>query len=204
MADPKKVATPAQREVVIGAAAKALETAAVTVKELLDNLRGNVADLGLKIEEKQLSLNGLEQQYAEKDRQAQVNLALNIQEKGLVAAEEVLGKQNKVSIDKMELTGLKAEVNKLKADYTKDLQSATEIVVKQEKAKWDNEKALLQAQHKQEQAENTAAIKGAELQVKMLADQAAMLTKQLNDERDAGVRRMAGIAAPVVNVGNQR
>ena len=205
MADPKKpVATPIQREVVIGAAAIALEAAANSVQNLVGNLRGEVDDLSLRIANKTVELAGLEQSYQEKERALVLNTQMTVREKGMDAVTAMLRAVNKEAISTEELVALKANYAGLQASLKDDLQRGIGAAVGMADARHTADKQLLEAKHAQDQAENRAKIASQTDQITLLKEQLENITKQLDAERAAGVQRAQANVAPVVNVGQGR
>lgn len=204
VAEKSKVQTPAQREIVIGAGAKALQVAGQTLTLLLADLNETVNELGLKIDERAAGLAGLEDLFRERERQSQINMNLNLQEKGLAAANELLGKQNKVSIDQNELNALREENKRLQANYKDDLTKATTAITNELSTKWENERKLLIATHEKDEADNKAKITAQGTQINMLENQVKMLAEQLNAEREAGVKRAQAGAIGAINVGGEQ
>lgn len=203
MADnqPKKVGTPAQREVVVGAAARMLDTAGKSVQNLLNGLNDTVDELGLKIDQKTAQLQDLNNQYVEKERQAAIDMQQSLQARGLKAANELLGTYGMTSIRTEELAATRNELTTLKGSFKDDLVRATGAAANEAKLKWEGEKALLIAQNEKAAAEDKFALKGANDKIDMLEKQAEMLTKQLDDERKAGIERAKASSIGAVNVG---
>lgn len=203
MTTKRPAATPAQREIIIGGAASALGTATAVITGMLGDLKGTVEDLGLKIDEKTKTLADLNVQYTEKERQLTVQLDLNMKEKGLKAATEILAFNQMTGIPTAELDKLRNDHAALQRDYKAEVEKVTAGIRADEKGKWEQEKKLLEAQHAQSQAENTATINANKTTIAGLEAQVKMLIEQLNEERKAGIERAKAGAIGAINVGDQ-
>jgi type I site-specific restriction-modification system R (restriction) subunit len=209
MADPKdpKVAIATKQintEVVVGAAAADLKKGIIALglmMEGINKLPEEVEKLELKISAKRTELTGLEQQFTESERQRTVELDINMKEKGIKAADDLLEKAGKVSIAKDELATLKKELSDLKASYQSDLKEGVQDARNSLTIEHDNKTALADALHKQNEAQNTAKITGLEFQIEQLKSTNEMLIKQLDAEREAGIKRAEAAKPAPIQIG---
>lgn len=193
-------------ETVIGSGAKALQKAALEATKVLTEVNKAVELAGQLTDEvaaKKAELDGLEVQYAEKERQLTLDVDLQVQEAKGKAIDKFLKDLNQVAVETDEYNALQNENTKLKGEFKTAVATETATIRASEAASYTNKLALAAAEAKGTNAEQAAQLATAKEQVLFYAKQVQALTEQLTAERNARVEeaKARGVAAVTVNNG---
>lgn len=197
----------ATTEVVLGQSAQHLTKATTEILAAIgkvEELKTLGEELSLLVSNKEEAIKELDVEYAEKERKLKVDLDLSFKAHTDSVVTNYLKTIDKEAVSSKEYADLKATLAKTIAGI--DAQVSKEVKAYQEasKLKFDNDTALLQAEHKVIIAENKAKISSLETINKSLEGQVADYKEQLNDERKAGTARAQASAIGSINVGDAK
>lgn len=178
--------TQTQATVIIDRAAKGLQKVSADLQKQFTELNqlGTVsAELALKIEDQQLALNNLTEQYNTARRTADAELKLAILEDADKQLAVLLKKFNLARVTEDEVKALSARATKAEADVQAGFQEAKEQALGQANAAFRAELNAVNSKHSLESAElkanNTALVK----EIGFLTEQVKYLQQQVADER---------------------
>lgn len=194
------------KEVVIGQSAAALKRGVAAITESLEGINqlSERADtLSLDISNKEGKIKALDIEQENRERQMDIDLNLRAKENTEKVALEHLASTNRTALPTTELNKIKQDLTKLQTEYNNDVAAKVHDANQQAKRDFDNERNLLNAQHREKEATNVAEISGLKFQNTQLQTQVNMLVGQLDAERAAGVQRQQGVQAPTINVGGK-
>jgi hypothetical protein len=166
----------------------------------MQTLEGKSEDLSLQIANKEAKIDELTIAYTEKERQAQLDLSLRMKEQTETVVLEYLNANQKTAIPTTELNGLRSELEKLKADFTKEVNSQVGKAEAISKNHYEQALKLKDAEFSAKEATNTAENKSLQNRVAFLEDQVEMWKGQLEAERDASVQRAKASSVGAINV----
>ena len=206
MATPKS--TPAKKasantEVVLGQAAaqiakavNELKAATATVSTLSDQSE----QLTMLVANKEEAISALEVEYAEKRRQADVELELSFKANQERVVNQWLTSNGYTSIATSELTTLRSDLDSARTNTEATVKKEVASVVSTLKTQYDNEIKLIHSENKAIAAENAAKIGTLATQNKFLEEQVTKLYLQLDAERAAGIERAKAGSVGSINV----
>ena len=206
MATPKS--TPARKasantEVVLGQAAaqiakavNELKAATATVSTLSDQSE----QLTMLVANKEEAISALEIEYAEKRRQADVELDLSFRANQERVVSQWLTSNGYTSIATSELTTLRSDLETARTNTEATVKKEVASVVSTLKTQYDNEIKLIHSENKAIAAENAAKIGTLATQNKFLEEQVTKLYLQLDAERAAGIERAKAGSVGSINV----
>lgn len=206
MATPKSTSTrkaSANTEVVLGQAAaqiakavNELKAATATVSTLSDQSE----QLTMLVANKEEAISALEIEYAEKRRQADVELDLSFRANQEKVVNQWLTSNGYTSIATSELTSLRSDLDTARTNTEATVKKEIASVVSTLKTQYDNEIKLIHSENKAIAAENAAKIGTLATQNKFLEEQVTKLYLQLDAERAAGIERAKAGSVGSINV----
>jgi hypothetical protein len=206
MATPKS--TPARKasantEVVLGQAAaqiakavNELKAATATVSTLSDQSE----QLTMLVANKEEAISALEVEYAEKRRQADVELDLSFRANQERVVTQWLTSNGYTSIATSELTTLRSDLDTARTNTEATVKKEVATIVATLKTQYENEIKLIHSENKAVAAENSAKIGTLATQNKFLEEQVTKLYLQLDAERAAGIERAKAGSVGSINV----
>lgn len=206
MATPKS--TPAKKasantEVVLGQAAaqiakavNELKAATATVATLSDQSE----ELTLLVANKEDAISALEVEYAEKRRQADVELELSFKANQERVVNQWLTSNGYTSIATSELTTLRSDLETARTNTEATVKKEVATVAATLKTQYENEIKLIHSENKAIAAENAAKIGTLATQNVFLEEQVTRLYAQLDAERSAGIERAKAGSVGSINV----
>jgi hypothetical protein len=206
MATPKS--TPARKasantEVVLGQAAaqiakavNELKAATATVSTLSDQSE----QLTMLVANKEEAISALEVEYAEKRRQADVELDLSFRANQERVVTQWLTSNGYTSIATSELTTLRSDLDTARTNTEATVKKEVATIVATLKTQYENEIKLIHSENKAVAAENAAKIGTLATQNKFLEEQVTKLYLQLDAERAAGIERAKAGSVGSINV----
>ena len=206
MATPK--ITPARKasantEVVLGQAAaqiakavNELKAATATVSTLSDQSE----QLTMLVANKEEAISALEVEYAEKRRQADVELDLSFRANQERVVTQWLTTNGYTSIATSELTTLRSDLDTARTNTESTVKKEVATIVATLKTQYENEIKLIHSENKAVAAENAAKIGTLATQNKFLEEQVTKLYLQLDAERAAGIERAKAGSVGSINV----
>ena len=195
----------ASTEVVLGAAAQQIAKAVSELNSAtntVNQLASQAEELTLLVANKENQIAELEVQYAEKARQAEVDLNLSIKANQERVVNEVLRSSGMESISSTELKALRQELESVKANADAETKKQVSIVSSTLKAQFDNDLRFIQSENKAIAAENASKIGVLAEKNKFLDEQVTKLYLQLDAERAAGIERAKAGSVGSINVGS--
>ena len=190
-------------EVIIGNAANNLKnaaTAAQKVFEQLDKAAEQAAKVTEDVELKTAELDKLTVEYAEKERQALLDLDMKVKENKKEIVDTILAESNQQAVDKDEYHALFSSNQAYKLDFDKQVKAEmtklTSILTSEFKGKEDLAKAKFDA----ETAGLKADLNSAKQQADFYKSQITFLETQLTADRNARVEEAKARGNAVVNV----
>jgi len=206
MATPKSTSTrkaSTNTEVVLGQAAaqiakavNELKAATATVSTLSDQSE----QLTMLVANKEEAISALEIEYAEKRRQADVELDLSFRANQEKVVNQWLTSNGYTSIATSELTSLRSDLDTARTNTEATVKKEIASVVSTLKTQYDNEIKLIHSENKAIAAENAAKIGTLATQNKFLEEQVTKLYLQLDAERAAGIERAKAGSVGSINV----
>lgn len=196
----KKSAT---TELVLGQAAQQIAKGVNELKsasETIAKLVSQSEDLSLQVANKEEAIAALEVQYAEKARQADVDLELSMKANTDRVVTAYLTENGKVAISKADLASLQKELADTKANAEAITKKEVAIVTNALKSQYESEIKLMQSENKAVGAENAANLKALVDKNALLESQVAKLYQQLDAERVAGIERAKAGSVGSINV----
>jgi hypothetical protein len=199
----KKSAT---TELVLGQAAQNITKAIAELKTATDSV-SKLSTLGeeltLLVANKEEAIASLDVQYAEKARQAEVDLELSMKSNTERVLNEYLASNGKTTISKTDLASLQKELS--------DTRANAEAVTKREvaaatgalKSQYENDIKLLNSENNAKAVENSSKIGTLTEKCAFLETQVAKLYQQLDAERSAGIERAKAGSVGSINVSGQ-
>lgn len=194
-------------EVVLGTAVNNLRKASTELTsavEVVNKLADTAENLSGQIAEREGKIKELDTEFAERKRQAQVTLELDIKSMEQTAVDSILNRQGKISVLKAEYDGTITALNTLKSEMQKEIAKETAIVTNRLTKEFETEKKLAQSQFDGQQAQTKAELSQKEQQIAFLSEQVNMWKKALDDERQAGVERAKAGAIGSINLGGNQ
>jgi len=206
MATPKSTTArkaSANTEVVLGQAAaqiakavNELKAATATVSTLSDQSE----QLTMLVANKEEAISALEVEYAEKRRQADVELDLSFRANQERVVTQWLTSNGYTSIATSELTTLRSDLDTARTNTEATVKKEVATIVATLKTQYENEIKLIHSENKAVAAENAAKIGTLATQNKFLEEQVTKLYLQLDAERAAGIERAKAGSVGSINV----
>lgn len=199
----KKSAT---TELVLGQAAQNITKAIAELKTATDSV-AKLSTLGeeltLLVANKEEAIASLEVQYAEKSRQADVDLELSMKSNTERVLNEYLASNGKTTISKTDLANLQKELTDTRANAEavtkREVAAATGVL----KSQYENDIKLLNSENNAKAVENSSKIGTLTEKCAFLETQVAKLYQQLDAERSAGIERAKAGSVGSINVSGQ-
>ena len=192
-------------EVVIGKAAQNLTKAVAELNSafaIVKTMEGTTEDLSLKIANQESKISELELSFKETERQMSLDLELKMKANSEETVIAYLKKTGRQVISTTDFQAMEKTIKDAKESFEKEKNAAVASALATEKLKTDAETKLLIANHKTEEAANTAKISTLEAQVKFHEQQSNIWKQQLDAERDASIQRAKAGAIGNINVGD--
>ena len=195
----------ASTEIVLGQAAQQITKA---VSELnaatstLGELSSKAEELTLLVANKEEAIASLDTQFAEKERQLNVDLELSFKANTDRVVNEYLKTVGKVSIGSNELSALQKELSDTKANSDSIAKKEVAIATSSLKSHYENEIKLLHSENNTKSVENSSKIGTLTEQKTFLEQQVTKLYQQLDAERAAGIERAKAGSVGSINVGD--
>jgi hypothetical protein len=193
----------ANTEVVLGQAAaqiakavNELKAATATVATLSDQSE----ELTLLVANKEDAISALEVEYAEKRRQADVELELSFKANHERVVSQWLTSNGYTSIATSELTTLRSDLETARTNTEATVKKEVATVAATLKTQYENEIKLIHSENKAIAAENAAKIGTLATQNVFLEEQVTRLYAQLDAERSAGIERAKAGSVGSINV----
>jgi predicted RNase H-like nuclease (RuvC/YqgF family) len=193
----------ANTEVVLGQAAaqiakavNELKAATATVATLSDQSE----ELTLLVANKEDAISALEVEYAEKRRQADVELELSFKANQERVVNQWLTSNGYTSIATSELTTLRSDLETARTNTEATVKKEVATVAATLKTQYENEIKLIHSENKAIAAENAAKIGTLATQNVFLEEQVTRLYAQLDAERSAGIERAKAGSVGSINV----
>lgn len=207
-----KGTTPAKKasastEVILGQAAQQMIKATAemnTAASTLGKLAATSDELTLLVANKEDQIVALETEYAEKARQAKVDLEVSMKANTESVVNEYLASAGKVAIAKAELTALTKELTDTKVGAEAETKRQVAIVTNTLSTQYANDKRFAESENKAVIAENASKIGVLQEKNKFLEEQTTKLFLQLEAERAAGVERAKAGSVGNINVTSDR
>jgi len=193
----------ATTELVLGQAAQQITKA---VNELnaatksVNELASQTEALTLQVANKEEAIAALEVEYAERKRQADVDLDLSMKANTERVVTTYLSTTGKVAISSTEYTALQKELTDVKSNTEKTINAQVAAITTTQKAQYENDIRFLQSENKAIAAENASKIGVLAEKNKFLEDQVTKLYLQLDAERAAGIERAKAGSVGSINV----
>ena len=204
---PTQKKSSASTEVVLGQAAQQISKAVSELNSAtgtLTKLTSQADELTLLVANKEDQIVALEVEYAEKARQAKVDLELSMKANTEAVVSEHLSSTGKVSISKTELAALTKELADTKANADAETKKQVATVASTLKAQFENDIRFSQAENKAIAAENAAKLNALVQNEKNLQEQVTKLYLQLDAERAAGIERAKAGSVGSINVSSEK
>ena len=206
MATPKS--TPARKasantEVVLGQAVAQITKAVNELKAAtatVTTLSEQADQLTLLVANKEEAISALEVEYAEKRRQADVELELSFKANQERVVNQWLTSNGYTSIATSELTTLRSDLDSARTNTETIVKKEVATVAATLKTQYENEIKLIHSENKAIAAENAAKIGTLATQNVFLEEQVTRLYAQLDAERSAGIERAKAGSVGSINV----
>jgi hypothetical protein len=190
-------------ESILGKAAVTLNGSLKSFEKFLGEVNAmpkTIEDYTLQITNLEAKIETLNTEYKEKKRQFDVQLELEKKADTHTIVAEYLESQSLTSIEISELTRLKDELTKFKTNFEEQLSKEVGKAVGYAKANLENEKKLMEAMFKAQEAENKSTITSLTAQLAAAKADTDQWKAQLNSERDASIKRAQASSVGAINV----
>lgn len=197
----------ASTEAILGQAAQQMIKATSEMNSAaatLAKLASQSDDLTLLVANKEDQIAALEIEYAEKARQAKVDLEVSMKANTESVVNSYLTDNGKVAVTKTELTALTKELADTKAGAEAETKKQVIIVSSTLTTQYANDKRFVEAENKAVGAENAAKLSALIQNEKNLQEQVTKLYLQLDAERAAGIERAKAASVGNINVTSDR
>lgn len=198
----KKSAT---TEIVLGQAAQNITKAVHELKAATEAV-GKLSTLGeeltLLVANKEEAIAALDVQYAEKARQADVDLELSMKANTERVVTSYLTETGKIAIAKSEYTALQKELTDTKAGADAETKKQVAQVSHTLKSQYENDIRFIHSENKALAADHASKIGVLAEKNKFLEEQVSKLFTQLDAERAAGTERAKAGSVGSINVGS--
>lgn len=197
----------ASTEIILGQAAQQMIKATSEMNSAastLGKLSATADELTLLVANKEDQITALEVEFAEKARQAKVDLEVSMKANTESVVNEYLQSVGKVAIAKTELNALTKELADTKAGADAETKKQVAIVSSTLSTQYANDKRFAESENKAVIAENASKIGVLQEKNKFLEEQTTKLFLQLEAERAAGVERAKAGSVGNINVTSDR
>jgi hypothetical protein len=180
----------------LAASVKSYESFLATIQSMpqtIDNYTLQIANL----EEKITTLNT---EYKERKRQFDVQLELEKKANINDIVVNHLQSLSQMAVEISEWNKVKEELTKLKTNFETELSKEVGKAVGYAKSNLENEKKLMEAMFKAQEAENKSTITSLTAQLAAAMRDADQWKAQLNSERDASIKRAQASSVGAINV----
>ena len=200
---PKK--TNATTELVLGQAAQKITKAIAELNsatEEVSKLSSLGEELTLLVSNKEEAINALDVQYAEKERQLNLDLDLSFKANTDKVVTNYLQSVGKVAIASTDLNSLQKELADTKANADAITKKEVATVANSLKSQFENDIRFMQSENKAIIAENASKIGVLAEKNAFLEQQVTKLYLQLDAERAAGIERAKAGSIGNITVGD--
>jgi hypothetical protein len=197
----------ASTEAILGQAAQQIAKATSemnTAASTLGKLAATSDELTLLVANKEDQIVALETEYAEKARQAKVDLEVSMKANTESVVNDYLASAGKVAIAKAELTAITKELADTKAGAEAETKKQVAIVSSTLSTQYANDKRFVEAENKAVAAENSAKLNALVQNEKNLQETITKLYLQLDAERAAGIERAKAGSVGSINVSSEK
>lgn len=197
----------ASTEVILGQAAQQMIKATSEMNSAaatLGKLASQSDELTLLVANKEDQIVALETEYAEKARQAKVDLEVSMKANTESVVNDYLASAGKVAIAKAELTAITKELADTKAGAEAETKKQVAIVSSTLSTQYGNDKRFAEAENKAVAAENSAKLNALVQNEKNLQETITKLYLQLDAERAAGIERAKAGSVGSINVSSEK
>lgn len=184
-------------EMVIGTAATKLSAAVKSILEaaqIAPKLEESLTEYNLKVTDLEGKISSLEQEYANKRTQHEIDLGLSYKATQKEFATKFLGENGLIAVVVEEDRKVKDELTALKANFTQEVASEVAAAAGSIKSSYDQTVKVTEAEYKAKEAGNIAKIENLTSQLAFINEQANSWKEQLNSEREANVKKSANSA----------
>lgn len=191
-------------EQIVGQAAQQITKAVAELAgatKTIETLVSQSEELTLLVANKEEQIKDLDVQFAEKERQLNVNLDLSFKANAEKMVSENLSANGKVAISSTELKELRSELETVKSGTEALVKKEVAIVASTLKSQHENEIKLIHSENKAIAAENAAKLGSLTKQNEFLEEQVTKLYLQLDAERAAGTERAKAGSIGNITVG---
>lgn len=177
----------------LSAAVKGIQDAAQTATKLEEQL----TTYNLQVTDLEGKISSLEQEYANKKQQHEIDLGLAYKAGQRQFAEKFLSEAGYIAVVVEEDKKVREELAALKANFEKEVSAKVAAATNSINSNVDNKIKLLEAEYKAREASNIAKIEQLTQQLEFANNMAAKWETQLNDERKASIERSKSQSATV-------
>lgn len=163
-----------------------------------------VEALNEEINEKQVVLAGINEEFDTKFRQASIDFGLRIQENEDEVVTKVLENRGFTTISADDLDDLRSKAYTEEATAKSNIDTAVKIAVNGANSKHATEVQTLTSEHLVANAETTANLKALQEKVEFLTKSLETADKTLTSEREARVTMAANTSQPVINIDTKK
>jgi hypothetical protein len=193
----------ATTELVLGQAAQQIAKAVTELNaatKTVSELASQTEALTLQVANKEEAIAALEVEYAERKRQADVDLDLSMKANTERVVSTYLATSGKIAISSNEYNSLQKELSDVKSNTENTIKTQVDAITATQKAQYENDIRFLQSENKAIAAENASKIGVLEEKNTFLQDQVTKLYLQLDAERAAGIERAKAGSVGSINV----
>lgn len=193
----------ASTEFILGQAAQHITKAVSelnTAVETVRTLTSQSEELTLHVASKEAQIAELDIQYAEKARQADVDLDLSMKANTERVVNAYLSSTGKVAVTSADWSGLQKELSDVRSNADAETKKAVAQATSALKNQYENDIKLLHSENKAVAAENASKIGVLAEKNKFLEEQVTKLYSQLDAERHASIERAKAGSVGSINV----
>lgn len=196
----------AKTEIVIGTAATKLAAAVKSIQEAAQipaQLEQSLTDYNLKVTDLETKITNLDQEYQNKKAQHEIDLGLAYKAAQKQFTTDFLNNNGLIAVVVEEDKKVREELAALKANFAQEVNNKVAAATSSIKGSYDNQVKISESEYKAKEAGNLAKIENLTAQLQFANEMANKWEKQLNDERDASVKRAsAGAVQQTITTGN--
>jgi len=188
-------------------ASKALEKSAANLTKLLNSVekfKDTVTSINEEVDAKQAELQGLNEEYSLKVRNAEVELKLKIRENEEVELKKLLTARNVVTINRDDLLELENKEVTIQAQADASILAIKQQLKDEAKRELDSKIQALTAEHQIANAEVAAKVTTLTDKVSYLEASLVAANKTIDAEREARVNIAQNSSQPTINVGSAK
>jgi len=188
-------------------ASKALEKSAADLTKVLNSIekfKDTVTSINEEVDAKQAELQGLNEEYSLKVRNAEVELKLKIRENEEVELKKLLTVRNVVTINRDDLLELENKEVTIQAQADASILAIKQQLKDEAKRELDSKIQALTAEHQIANAEVAAKVTTLTDKVSYLEASLVAANKTIDAEREARVNIAQNSSQPTINVGSAK